>query len=400
MKQWPVGISTEGNIYSLHFFQFPVGFFSGVYQLQSADYKRGDGISRLTGWAQVYTLFTLGLVAWITSWTHMEEQCRLCALIMKIDQRLRDIVEIDFDYKTLRKQLIWQLGLELLIAFPLSMVNCIIIQPDEKSFMPMSTCFWFICFAPISLLIFKQFQFCHLMRLLKTKFELINNKLCKFNRDTHFACGRRRIMTVRKMNSVSEVPLTATIATSAAVEAELTEEPNVDILQKLLTIYSNVSDGVDLVLSIFGCHLLCLTAVSFGVITVQSYNLFSLVSHTLKIHVYEIVFIVAWILVQIMAIAVNVFICSRTSRAMENTVSVLHKMRVSSNEASNASLFYQILQIFSMEVMQRKRNFNAAGFFDMDYKLITSILASATTYLVIIIQFHLTNIPDCHFPKE
>ncbi|XP_020717946.1 putative gustatory receptor 2a [Ceratitis capitata] len=75
-------------------------------------------------------------------------------------------------------------------------------------------------------------------------------------------------------------------------------------------------------------------------------------------------------------------------------------MRVSSNEASNASLFYQILQIFSMEVMQRKRNFNAAGFFDMDYKLITSILASSTTYLVIIIQFHLTNIPDCHFPKE
>lgn len=58
---------------------------------------------------------------------------------------------------------------------------------------------------------------------------------------------------------------------------------------------------------------------------------------------------------------------------METTISVLHKIRLSSNEAPNACVFYQILQLFSMEVLQRKRNFNAAGFFDMDYKLITSV---------------------------
>ncbi|XP_039956652.1 putative gustatory receptor 2a [Bactrocera tryoni] len=355
---------------------YTMGFCLGILRLRAVPYKHGDGISRLTSWAQVFTLFGLGLIAWVTAWTHMDEQCRLHALITRIDQHLREIDDIQFDYKSLRRRLFWQLGLQLLIAFPLSMVNCIIILPDEMPFSPFSTCYIFICFMPISVLIFKQFQFYNLMHVLKTKLDLINNKLSKFNRNTRFTSERRHIVTVRKSNSVSEVPLTA-----------------------LLTIYSNVSDGIDLVLRIFGWHLLFLTAVSFGVITVQSYNLFSLISHSLVIPTYHVVFIVSWILVQVMAFAVNILICGKTSRMMETTISILHKIRLSSNEAPDACVFYQILQIFSMEVLQRKRNFNAAGFFDMDYKLITSIIASATTYLVIIIQFHLTNIPDCHFPK-
>lgn len=296
-----------------------VGFCFGIFRLQAVPYKHGDGISRLTSWAQVFTLFVLGLIAWITAWTHMEEQCRLHALITRIDQQLREIDDIHFDYKSLRRRLFWQLGLQLIIAFPLSMVNCIIILPDEMAFSPFSTCYIFICFMPISVLIFKQFQFYNLMHILKTKFDLINIKLSEFNRNTRFTTSERtHIVTVRKSNSVSEVPLTAVPTASKNVDL-MNEEPNVDLLQKLLTIYSNVSDGIDLVLRIFGWHLLFLTAVSFGVITVQSYNLFSLISHSLVMPTYHIVFIVSWILVQVMAFTVNIIICGRTSRMVRGS---------------------------------------------------------------------------------
>ncbi|XP_053964549.1 gustatory and pheromone receptor 32a-like [Anastrepha ludens] len=237
------------------------------------------------------------------------------------------------------------------------------------------------------------------MHILKSKFLLINHKLSKFKRNGEYRTTGKRVLTVRKINSVSEIPLTA-MPTGASNAELMAEEPTVEILQNLLMIYSCISDGIDLLLRIFSLHLLCITAVSLVVITVQSYNLFILMSHALVLPTHHVSFIIAWIVVQVMAIAVNVRICSSTSRTMDATVSLLHKLRFCSNEAPNACVFYQILQLFSMEVLQRKRNFNAAGFFDMDYKLITSIFASVTTYLVIIIQFHLTNIPDCHFKNH
>ncbi|XP_036332339.1 putative gustatory receptor 2a [Rhagoletis pomonella] len=379
---------------------YTIGFSIGIYQLHSKSHNRVDGISHWTSWAQLFTLFILGFVAWVTAWTHMDEQCQLCALVFKIDKQLREFAEIEFDYKLLRKRLFYQLGLELLIAFPLSMVNCMIIQPTTTFFLPITACYWFICVAPISLLIFKQFQFYNQMYILKTKFELINCKLSRFNRNGVLAMARRRIVTVRKINSVSEIPLTAVPISAAHSESVALEEPNVEILQNLLMIYSSISDGIDLVLRIFAWHLLAITAVSFGVITIQSYNLFILMTHSLALPTHHVFFIIAWILVQVMAIAMNVRICSSTSRTMDATVSLLHKMRCSSNAAPNACVFYQMLQLFSMEVLQRKRNFNAAGFFDMDYKLITSIFASVTTYLVIIIQFHFTSVPDGHFANH
>lgn len=69
-------------------------------------------------------------------------------------------------------------------------------------------------------------------------------------------------------------------------------------------------------------------------------------------------------------------------------------------------------QMFSLQILHRNISFTAAGFFNLDYKLITSvwelpilgiqritsfifyllqIVAAVTTYLVIIIQFHLAN---------
>ncbi|XP_037941279.1 putative gustatory receptor 28b [Teleopsis dalmanni] len=106
---------------------------------------------------------------------------------------------------------------------------------------------------------------------------------------------------------------------------------------------------------------------------------------------YQIFFIVAWILLQIATIGLNVRACCVTADSMSTTGLLLHKLKPRSDEEP-VSLIYQIIQIFSIEVMQRKNNFTAAGFFDMNYKLITSIIGAVTTYLVIIIQFYFSNI--------
>ncbi|XP_055838719.1 gustatory receptor 23a-like [Episyrphus balteatus] len=110
--------------------------------------------------------------------------------------------------------------------------------------------------------------------------------------------------------------------------------------------------------------------------------------HSLAMQLHEIFLTIAWIIVQIMVIGVNVVACTQTSNAMADTGIVLHKLK----PRDNYELFLQMVQVFSMEVMHRKKPFTAAGFFEMNFKLFTSIVAAVTTYLIIIIQFHLANL--------
>ncbi|KAJ9599140.1 hypothetical protein L9F63_010408, partial [Diploptera punctata] len=48
------------------------------------------------------------------------------------------------------------------------------------------------------------------------------------------------------------------------------------------------------------------------------------------------------------------------------------------------------LQLFSLQLLHRKVQFTACGFFPLDFTLLYSIIGAVTTYLVILIQFHLT----------
>ncbi|XP_037926896.1 putative gustatory receptor 28b isoform X4 [Hermetia illucens] len=95
----------------------------------------------------------------------------------------------------------------------------------------------------------------------------------------------------------------------------------------------------------------------------------------------------SWMLVQSFAIVMNIHVCSKASKAMANTGPLLHNIQSLSD---NRSVF-QTAQMFSLQILHRNISFTAAGFFNLDYKLITSIVAAVTTYLVIIIQFHLAN---------
>ncbi|KAJ9599233.1 hypothetical protein L9F63_010317 [Diploptera punctata] len=48
------------------------------------------------------------------------------------------------------------------------------------------------------------------------------------------------------------------------------------------------------------------------------------------------------------------------------------------------------LQLFSLQLLHRKVQFTACGFFPLDFTLLYSIIGAVTTYLVILIQFQLT----------
>ncbi|XP_023300973.2 putative gustatory receptor 2a [Lucilia cuprina] len=352
---------------------FIVGFYFGVIHLSHtknlAQLHESTVIAYFTTWGQIVFLFVLASYGLLNTWFNISKMHGLFLWISKIDHQLEEVTGRELNYTRMRKKLFIQFFVVFLVPSCLSMVNCIVLHFGPNKIDIWSTCFWFVCFAPILLLTFKEFQFYNLMFVLKTKFDIINKELLQYGGDN--LLSRRKKPRKDVLNSVK--PACST-----------------DIIRKLLEIYSNTADCVDLLLKVFGWHLLLFTSASFGVITVQGYNLFAaLIVHTMEMDGYQLTVVTGWILVQILIIGLNVGTCGMTSRAMSLTGPLLH--RIKTNSLTNCS-FYLNVQLFSHEVLHRKNNFSAAGFIDMDYKLITSIIAAVTTYLLIIIQFHFSSL--------
>ncbi|XP_055920088.1 putative gustatory receptor 28b [Eupeodes corollae] len=363
----------------LCFIGFTAGFCRGVHVLSHLDslglHDANTIISYITNWAQVFSLFFLACVSLVTSWTNLEKLRNFFMKIRQIDFAL-EMTGVEISYRAMRRRLFIQTGVSFLIPTCLSMVNCIMIN---TTFRITSPCYWFICFTPMLLLTLKELQFYNIMFLLKGKFAKINKQIEKL-------C-QRKIM----QNETLTMTINANIMTKCSDEKELLGQTDAQLVEQmrfLAEIYSDVADCVDEVLEIFAYHLLMTTCISFAVITIQSYNLFALIMHSLAMQLHEICFTMAWIVVQIMVIGVNVIACTQTSTAMADTGIFLHKLK----PRDDYGLFLQMVQVFSMEVMHRKKPFTAAGFFEMNFKLFTSIVAAVTTYLIIIIQFHLANL--------
>ncbi|XP_075167509.1 putative gustatory receptor 2a [Haematobia irritans] len=361
--KWAICWSWLGSII------YVVGFIFGIHHISST--KRLEElhetmvIAYFTNWAQLLFLFLLGGYAVLNTWLNLQQLHGLLSWISQIDGQLEHVTGREVNYLQMRKSMFVQLIVVILVSASLSMANCVVIYLGPEFPNVMSTCFWFVCFFPILLLTLKEFQFYNLMFILKSKFDLINNEISRYiRRNPHFTMVK---------------PL-------SDLEGLAKPQCSVETLKQLLQIYANLADCVELLLNIFAWHLLFLTTASFGVITIQGYNLFAaLVAHKIAIDAYQLIVVICWIFVQIAVVGINVSACSKTEYTMSLTGTLLHRI---GSESIGMSNLYTILQLFSMEVMQRKNCFTAAGFFNMDYKLITSIVAAVTTYLLIIIQFH------------
>ncbi|XP_059473482.1 putative gustatory receptor 28b [Neocloeon triangulifer] len=78
-----------------------------------------------------------------------------------------------------------------------------------------------------------------------------------------------------------------------------------------------------------------------------------------------------------------VYFCTRTVKKNDLILAEVHKLLNHSLEEDNR----QELQIFAMQLSQRKVQFTAAGVMPLDFSLLYSFMGVVTTYLVILIQF-------------
>ena len=265
---------------------------------------------------QVGVLYFLGAICVISSWSHVGNFQQIMSLIFIIDGQLRTCVpNYEVDYFKTRRQLLVQFVLVNMIPALLSMVNCVIIREHEYSVKVFTTCFWVLCYSPICMTTFKEFQFFNLLLIIKSKLLLVNMQLEKLgNASAAQLRVPQRIVTPLfvKVKSVSKTALTP-LPSPKEVEEQIPSEVSSEALQQLMLIYSNACDAVELLMKCFSWFLLCLTVVIFMSITVETYNVFVIFLMKLNINNYQLTLLLSWIVTEICVLILNVNICSDTN---------------------------------------------------------------------------------------
>jgi gustatory receptor len=76
--------------------------------------------------------------------------------------------------------------------------------------------------------------------------------------------------------------------------------------------------------------------------------------------------------------------CQSATNEVENTATLVQKLLLVQHFDQNT---VAELQLFSLQLLQRKVKFTAFGFLSLDYSLLFSIIGGVTTFIVIAMQF-------------
>lgn len=136
----------------------------------------------------------------------------------------------------------------------------------------------------------------------------------------------------------------------------------------------------------FGVSTLINIANDFITVTLNSYFIFVSFQKLGKRSFIKIVESISWSAPHLMNIIVLSLCCQLTLLSTFRTAMLLHRICFNIKNSQHNMFMSQ----FSLQLLHQKIHFHAFGFFDIDFTLLFAIAATVTTYLVILIQFHLS----------
>lgn len=136
----------------------------------------------------------------------------------------------------------------------------------------------------------------------------------------------------------------------------------------------------------FGLSTLINIANDFITVTLNSYFIFVSFQNIQSRSVFKIIESISWSFPHCMNIIALATCCQLTYISTFKTAMFLHRISFDVSNKQHSMLMSQ----FSLQLLHQKIQFHAFGFFNIDFTLLYAIAATVTTYLVILIQFHLS----------
>nr|UZH23396.1 gustatory receptor 28b-2 [Anastrepha ludens] len=180
----------------------------------------------------------------------------------------------------------------------------------------------------------------------------------------------------------------------------VTKDP-CEIIQESMEIHHMICDAASTANKYFTYQLLTIISIAFLIIVFDAYyvleTLLGKSKRESKFKTVEFVtFFSCQMVLYLIAIISIVEGSNRAIKKSEKTGGIVHSLL---NKAKSAEV-KEKLQQFSMQLLHLKINFTAAGLFNIDRTLYFTISGALTTYLIILLQFTSSNMPDQQSPQE
>ncbi|EDW78243.1 uncharacterized protein Dwil_GK16279 [Drosophila willistoni] len=180
--------------------------------------------------------------------------------------------------------------------------------------------------------------------------------------------GKQCIATEMNMRAVSASSLNQLVAVR-------------QLYQRLWTLatYLNRSHGLSMLLQV-GNDFLAITSncywifLNFRQFVASPYDFLQIVAS------------IVWSAPHLGNVLILALICERTTHCATRLALSLHQINVDLHNESHNALITQ----FSLQLLHQRLRFSAAGFFNVDCTLLYTIVGATTTYLIILIQFHMS----------
>ncbi|KAG5670381.1 hypothetical protein PVAND_000651 [Polypedilum vanderplanki] len=197
-----------------------------------------------------------------------------------------------------------------------------------------------------------------------------------------FSC----IRYLQLMNLIIIIKRRIDIVNEKLKQITFIHQHSMENLQHLRMICYKLSIMSQMINLSFGLSTLINLANDFITITLNSYFTFVAFQNLKFKSIIKIIEIIFWSLPHCMNIIALATVCQLTLLSTNRTAMFLHRINFNLSKKQH-SIF---MSHFNLQLLQQKIQFHAFGFFNIDFTLLFAIAATVTTYLVILIQFHLS----------
>ncbi|XP_046435258.1 gustatory and pheromone receptor 32a-like [Neodiprion fabricii] len=232
---------------------------------------------------------------------------------------------------------------------------------------------------PLIVTLLLDLNFCVRAGYLRRKFRDLNRILPRLAENLFTSCcnKKRKIKGAKMVHKIDR-----------AETAHSTRDVS-DLLSEIRKAYSELCKLTRTVNYAFGIQNLLSMGISFVVVTGMLYTICRALSlgGLTYATVRNIISATLWSGIYILKILVISHICWRTGNEARRTGKLIYDLlesRVDKNLQNE-------IEAFSVQIIQHPIEFNAHGFFTLDFTLVQSMIASVSTYLVILLQLSPSN---------
>lgn len=358
-------------------------------------YVRGEhsGVGNTVDFLQIlFMRFAHLLILW-EAFVHRDALKSFFDNLHEVD-RLMMKVDVVIDYKKQRFWNYWKMSLaaSFYIGVMALGVTTVILRDYGQPIFPFYIFYWMTYFLPYLFSCTRYFQLVSCIWAIKQRFELLNERLSK----TELKVAKKK----QKCKTISWQ-----LENEMNFFRHMRPPTDFDDLILFRKVYNKLYRSSLVINYSFGLSTLINLGNDFLAITLNAYFIFLSVQNEFTTrHVLKVFQSIFWSFPH----CVNIFAISAASHFTIQTVRIIDStsfiLLVSLQAIKTALIVHKIqndlksqeqnlfLENFSLQLLHQKIQFTAFGFFAIDFTLLYSIIAAITTYLVILIQFHVSEL--------